>query len=118
MKTEIKEVYKCEHCNKLYQIKRYALEHEKSCSKNPENKKACLDGCTFLIKKDAKVYIGIDHYYTGEPVYENRTLLYCEHKKIFLYPPKSEHKQNYYTEFYDEENENKPMPMTCDNFNY
>ena len=116
MKTEIKEVYKCEYCNKLYQIKRFALEHEKMCSKNPDNKRDCLNGCNHLRKKYAKVWIGIDDYHTGEPIYEFKTLFYCEKKKTFLYPPKSEHKGNYYTEFYDEENENNPMPKECDEY--
>jgi len=112
MKTETKEIYKCEYCNKLYQIKRYALQHEKQCPKNPENDRPCFN-CEFLRKKEAKVWIWIDNYYTGEPVYETKDLLFCDKKKIFLYPPKSEHKGNYYTEFWNEENSNNPMPKEC-----
>jgi hypothetical protein len=116
MKTEIREVYKCEYCNKMYQRKRFALEHEKICSKNPENKRACLDGCIHLTKKKVEVKDRIDDYYTGEIEYVIRTLFYCDKKKIFLYPPECEYKDNYYTNFYNEEDENKPMPKECDEY--
>ena len=113
METETKEIYKCDFCSRWYQLKRFAESHEKSCTRNPDNYRRCLDNCKHLVKKGAKVYIGIDEYYTSEPIYETRTLLFCEKKSMFLYPPKVEHKGNYYTEFYDEENENKPMMKEC-----
>jgi len=50
MKTEYKEIYKCDYCNKLYQIKSYAIKHEKICQKNPINYRPCLS-CEYLIKK-------------------------------------------------------------------
>ena len=118
MKTETREIYKCEHCNKLYQRKSFAIKHEIACSKNPENKRACLDGCEFLTKKDTKVYIGIEDCHSGEPIYESRSLCYCSKKEVFLYPPKVEHKGNAYTEFYDEEKENNPMPIECKDFKF
>lgn len=116
MKTEIKEIYRCDHCNKLYLRKHATVNHEKVCSKNTDNFRKCLDGCVHLIKKDAKVYIGVDDYYSGEPYYWDKSLLYCDKKKTFLYPPKSEHKNNFFTEFEDENNENNPMPKECDLF--
>jgi len=63
MKIETKEIYKCEHCNKLYQIKSKCLEHEKTCSKNPDNQRACF-GCRHLEKKNYTIYE--DHPYSGE----------------------------------------------------
>ena len=112
MKTEIKEVYKCEYCNKLYQRKHAAIQHENGCSKNPNNKRACIvDGiaCDHLIKK--RVW----HYF-DTPFGEDKQqvdLLYCGHKKIFMYPPKVEAKKNWF-ELGDELNE--PMPKECDDY--
>lgn len=51
MITQTKEIYKCEHCRKLYQIKRFTELHEKMCNKNPENQRACFT-CKFLEKKE------------------------------------------------------------------
>ncbi|WP_372934957.1 hypothetical protein [Mariniphaga sediminis] len=113
MKTKQSTIYECEFCGKYYKRKHYAEYHEGMCPKNPYNQRACF-GCSHLIKKDAKVWIGIDNYYSGEPYYEQRTLLYCQKKQTFLYPPKAENKGNYFTEFYNEENENNPMPKECE----
>jgi len=112
MKTEIKEIYKCDHCNKLYQIKSFAIKHEERCSKNPENFRACF-GCEHLGKKDAKVHTGYDDYFSCEPIYEFKTLLFCSKKNTFLYPPISEHKGNVYSEFDDDSQQNNPMPKEC-----
>ena len=54
MKTETKEIYKCEHCNKLYQLKNWCLVHEKACSKNPDNDRACF-GCQYLTKQNETI---------------------------------------------------------------
>ena len=86
------------------------------CNKNPENERACLSRCDFLIKKDAKVYIGIDDYYTREPIYESKSLFYCKKKKTYLIHPKSEHKGNYWSEFYEDDQENNPMPKECEDY--
>jgi len=107
MITEIKEVYKCEYCRKLYQIKRFAIYHESICKKNPENYRVCF-GCKFLVKKE--VTIKDDHPVMGETEY-NRDLLFCTSKNIFLHPPIVEHKGNAY-ELGDELNE--PMPDECE----
>ena len=118
MKTQTIEVYKCEYCNKLYQRKSACLKHEKQCNKNPDNNRMCLNSCKHLIKKDTKVYIGIDDYYSSEPIYETKSLLFCAKKNTYLYTPKSEHKGNYYTEFYNENEENNPMPKECDVYKF
>jgi len=108
MKIEIKEIYRCEYCNKLYQRKYAAIQHEKICKKNPDNKRACMVNgfvCDHLTKKRAWY-----HY----PDEENKcevNLLYCEYKKIFLYPPKIEVKGNW---FELDEELNEPMPKQCD----
>lgn len=106
MKTEIREVYKCDHCNKMYQIKSYALKHEKSCSKNPENERACLN-CPFLEMKETTIYHDTGHGEREEKI----NLFHCEKIGSFLYPPKVEHKNN---AIELEDDTNKPMLKTCE----
>lgn len=107
MIIETKEVYKCEHCRKLYQIKKFAIIHEQVCKKNPENYRACF-GCKFLIKKEATIFE--DHPMMGESQYD-ANILFCSSKNIFVYPPIVEHKGNSF-ELGDELNE--PMPIECE----
>lgn len=105
MKIETKEIYKCEYCNKLYQIKRFAERHEEICFRNPINDRNCLH-CRYLDKKDYE-----EHYdtYRGS---DSRILklFYCDKIKSFLYPPKVEIKGND-IELPDEYNE--PMKTDC-----
>lgn len=58
MIIQTKEIYKCEYCRKIYQIKRFAESHEKMCKKNPENNRACF-GCNFLQKKEVEVKLAL-----------------------------------------------------------
>jgi hypothetical protein len=107
MKTETKEVYKCDFCKKMYQRKNACANHEVSCSKNPENNRACF-GCPHLVKKTTQIYIdGYDGFETEQDI----ELLFCEAKDIFLYPPKVEIKKNSY-DLGDDLNE--PMPKECE----
>ena len=109
MLIQTKEIYKCEHCNKLYQIKRFCESHELSCNKNPANQRACFR-CVHLGKKNHTLYN--DHPMGGETT-RVVSLLHCKHFGNFLYPPKVEHKKNYHE---TDEIENSPMPMVCNGF--
>ncbi len=108
MKTETREIYRCEYCKKVYLIKKACEIHETRCTKNPENFRACF-GCYNTIKKEVTIYY--DHY-DGEHEYQ-RELLYCKAKDIFIYPPIIEHKGNA-IDLGDKINE--PMPKECDKF--
>lgn len=90
MKIEIKEIYKCGYCNKLYQIKSFCEKHEIQCHKNPDNYRQCLDYCPHLSKQKTTLYYDT---YQGE---DERivNVFYCEKNECFLYPPKVEHKNN------------------------
>jgi hypothetical protein len=104
MKIETREVYKCDHCNKLYQIKNPCITHEKICTKNPDNKRDCF-GCDYLDKKEA--IVKGDGYLFGDTK-ANR--LFCSKFKTFLYPPKIE----YYKSYDDIEGfDNNAMPKEC-----
>lgn len=104
MIIEIKEVYKCEYCRKLYQLKRFAELHEKMCSKNPENSRKCF-GCKHLGKKKTEVY--------DCEMPRRVELLYCSKIDSFLYPPKVEHKKNWHE---TDPMPNNPMRRKCDKF--
>lgn len=107
MIIEIREIYKCGHCRKVYQKKGFCESHEKSCLKNPNNYRPCF-GCNHLSKRK---YL---HYYDN-PMGESKTtlkLLYCNKFNNFTYPPKVEYKKN----VIDTDPENKPMPLICNSF--
>ena len=105
MITETKEIYKCEFCKKLYQVRHFAVLHEKRCFRNPNNDRACF-GCLRLTKKETTI---IKDGYNGE-YEETVNLCYCIVKDIYLYPPQVEQKENAIE--LDEES-NEPMPRTC-----
>jgi len=103
MKTITKPTYKCDFCNKLYQIKNRAEFHEKICKSNPENKRACY-GCESLTKKL--------HVEEGEYYHNERTLLYCNHHKQWMHTPQSEIRDN----VIETGEGNVLMPKECKNF--
>ena len=108
MITETKEIYKCSHCRKLYQIKTACINHEKGCHKSPYNERVCFN-CPFLDKKFTTI-----HYDTGYGEDERSIeLLHCSKIDSFLYPPKVEHKGNMF-ELGDESNQ--PMKSTCEHY--
>ena len=107
MIIETKEIYKCDFCRKLYQIKRFAEVHEQLCYKNPENNRPCYS-CPNLEKRTTEIYY---QDYNGHDMERNVDLLYCTSKEIFLYPPKVEYKKNWHD--LDEET-NEPMPRSCE----
>jgi hypothetical protein len=106
MKVEIKEIYKCDFCNKLYQVKRFAEYHEKGCSKNPENERPCFN-CHNMEKRETEI---TGNYYNGSEWERKVDLFYCKAKNIFLHTPKNELKGNAF-ELGDDLNE--PMPKLC-----
>jgi hypothetical protein len=109
MKTETREIYKCDHCRKMYQIKNACIKHEKKCSKNPKNIRKCFE-CKHCVLKKADAWV---ESYDQGMIEETVTSFYCESKKVFMHPPKAEHKGNVYD--FDQV-ENLPMPMECPKF--
>lgn len=108
MITEKKEIYKCEFCRKIYQMKRAAEFHELICTKNPTNKRPCF-GCDNIEKRDIVKY---EDYYGGNEVKRTINVLYCKAKDVYLYPPKVEIKNN----ALDFGETNEPMPKDCDKY--
>lgn len=106
MKTEIKEIYKCDFCNKLYQKKAACEAHEFICFKNPDNKRPCY-GCIHLEKIKADLYFDT---FQGEGC-RKVDVFHCNAKDIYIHTPQVEAKGNAF-EFGDKLNE--PMPKQCD----
>jgi len=113
MIIETREIYKCDHCRKVYQIKSACIKHEHKCKKNKANHIRCFDGCIYLVKKETEV----THFdYNGHDHQEKKSLLYCESKKIFLYP--YWFNNPVLQEDIKDEVDNVQMPKECDKFNY
>lgn len=113
MIVETKEVYRCGFCNKFYQRKHACLKHEVRCNKNPENERKCFT-CEHLCMKESRVDIGIDGYYTGEPIIEPKDAFFCNKLKVHLKLPISVHKGLSY-DFV--KYENIPMKKECELYN-
>ena len=111
MKTEIREIYKCDHCNKLYQVKRFAIAHEEICSSNPDNRRPCFE-CSNLCKKKVDIYYDMPW---GSEAARSLAVLYCKENKTYLYPPKVEIRGN---AFDLGDHLNEPMPKSCDKVNH
>lgn len=108
MKTRTIEVYNCDYCNKLYQVKKAVIQHELICTKNPVNKRPCFE-CEHLTKAEYKIYFDA---FDGEHE-KTVNILYCKKKQIFVYPPRVEIKNNAYELGYMK---NEPMPKDCNLF--
>jgi len=81
-------IYRCEHCNKLYQIGSACIKHELKCDHNKENWTACT-GCVFL--KNTTKDLSYENDY-GYEVIRQSNAFFCDAKNIGLYPPKAVHK--------------------------
>lgn len=108
MKTETREIYKCEHCKKLYQIASYCIKHEVICHKNPENARLCLK-CPFLEMKETTIY----HDTGFGEISQEVKLFHCQKVDSYLYPPVVELKGNA-IELGDDHNE--PMKKECEHY--
>ena len=114
MKTETKEIYKCDHCNKLYQRKHACISHEPKCRKNPLNIPKCV-GCKYLTEVDIEYQ---RHYETfGDCELSSSSAFRCEKKDVFMYHPiveLGEYGVPDYSEFEGNEIEQHRMPTSCE----
>lgn len=83
MKEKLRMVYNCEHCNKLYLVKYYALRHEDWCGSNPKNWPKCGD-CKYLREIKKEVFTGSEDY----GYHRECKSFFCDKKQIGLYPAK------------------------------
>ena len=104
---EVKRVFRCEHCNKLFQLQTACAYHEKICNKNSENFRPC-HSCPSLTKRT--VYHTHERY--GLETEHPLNLLFCKSKQHFLITPKTEIKGNQW----DVDEIVTPMPKQCDHY--
>ncbi len=113
MITETREIYKCEHCRKLYQRKNACEKHEKGCGHNPDNWRACHE-CLELGKRNVEIYQADPN---GTDTANRRVnILHCRKRCVYIYPPQVEAKKNWFDQedINDGNTPNEPMPKECE----
>lgn len=108
MKTETKEIYKCDHCKKLYQVKAACIKHEAGCKKNPDYFRPC-HSCAVL--RMVKETIWVDCGYSFGEEEKQVSVLFCEKMDCFIHPPSVAAKGN---AFEMDDKENIEMPKECE----
>ena len=109
MKTETKEIYKCDHCNKWYQRKHLCEKHESCCKKDPKYLRPC-HSCPILKKVKHTIWAGYGDQFGNEQEREVE-VLFCEKRDCFIYPPSVAAKGNAF-DMGDKCNEE--MPKQCE----
>ncbi len=107
MKTRIRTIYYCDHCNKKYIQKKACETHEKFCKKNPEHQSICWE-CKCLQKREVDVEVGDE--------YSRRTLLaktyYCSNLNKNIHP-RFLNTGRYIENEIITQNNIEPMPSQC-----
>lgn len=124
VKKEVREIFRCEHCGKVYLIERYCVPHEDVCKKNPLNTHPCFD-CKHCEGSDEQV--GCDyHPYMGE--YDTKEIVpwFCSKLKQHMLTRrmairvKRKHRFSDFLAEYDEKRElcveRKVMPRVCSEY--
>lgn len=103
-------VYTCEHCKRKMFRRHSMVSHEKWCTSNPSNIKACSN-CSFIESVEHEYYTDGD--YGDNRVRTNK--FHCKALDKFMYPMKAERKglvEKYPATFEDQ----VPMPKYCNSF--
>lgn len=86
------------------------VKHEQTCIKNPENLKACFNGCVHLRTEEVEIHIG--YSYDGDPETKISGCFNCVKLKKLMYSFKAEQRglpQAYPDDFEGQEK----MPGEC-----
>lgn len=119
MKTDVRTVYHCEHCNKISLNKGAMTLHEDKCKRNPVNRSYCI-GCKHLTVEDIEYNDKPDEcdYDEFAPSVRPRRRFICDIDNKVMYHPKvrtfSKKKRELIFSI-----SQKPMPNEveeCDNF--
>lgn len=119
MKTDVRTVYHCEHCNKISLNKGAMTLHEDKCKRNPVNRSYCI-GCKHLTVEDIEYNDKPDEcdYDEFAPSVRLRRRFICDIDNKVMYHPKvrtfSKKKRELIFSI-----SQKPMPNEveeCDNF--
>lgn len=114
MKTDVRTVYHCEHCNKISLNKGAMTLHEDKCKRNPVNRSYCI-GCKDIEYNDKPDECDYDEF---APSVRPRRRFICDIDNKVMYHPKvrtfSKKKRELIFSI-----SQKPMPNEveeCDNF--
>lgn len=119
MKTDVRTVYHCEHCNKISLNKGAMTLHEDKCKRTPVNRSYCI-GCKHLTVEDIEYNDKPDEcdYDEFAPSVRPRRRFICDIDNKVMYHPKvrtfSKKKRELIFSI-----SQKPMPNEveeCDNF--
>ena len=110
MKTETREIYKCDYCNKAYQLKRFCAQHEIACKKRPDYLRPC-HSCKNLEKVRETILAGYGGDMNGNEAERVVEVLFCNKIDCFIYPPSVAAKGN---AFDMGEKLNVEMPKGCE----
>lgn len=118
MITETREIYKCQHCRKVYQIKHYCESHELQCKNNPDNFMICHD-CKHSEKKTVRICklvgcLGENMGVSETEEYRNQRMIHCKERDLYVYPNWLSNPVQ--QEEMPNEEENIVMPNKCDHF--
>ncbi|EJL66275.1 hypothetical protein [Flavobacterium sp. CF136] len=117
-KIENVTLYKCDFCKKELKRKHAMDTHEKICNCNPENKKACMNGCIHLEKEELDV--DFESYYdygNEEQHYSTKKILVFKCAKLDkLMFPWSIERKNLHVEYPSTFEYQEPMPKKCSDF--
>jgi len=103
-------IYRCDHCKKRYEIKRFAIQHEERCFQNPANNRPCFN-CQHLEKKSVDFYF--DTFQGGDS--RKVEVFFCNKLQNYLQTPQNVFKGNgFLAEDLEGDFENLPMPVKCE----
>ena len=119
MRTDVRTVYHCEHCNKISLSKGAMTLHEDKCRRNPLNRACCI-GCNHLIVEDIEYKDNLSECNSDDfiPSVRPYRRFICDIDNKVMYHPKirtfSKEKRDLIIGI-----SQKPMPNAhegCDNF--
>ena len=108
MKTETREIYKCDHCRKVYQVKNACAIHEFNCTRNPKNIAAC-GGCVFMEERPTEYFYDTGY---GESSAKS-TKFHCKKLDKDMYPYKAI-RLGLLDKYPEQFEEQEQMPTTCE----
>lgn len=117
MKTiENVTIYKCDFCDKKLYRKHAMVNHESKCYNNPENHRACLNGCKYLETRKIEYETGVMDMW-GEPLTRVGNTFFCNKFSKYMLHPKVENEELLMYVYDDEEGvEQSSMLKECEEF--
>jgi len=119
MKEQVVTLFKCDFCSKELKRKHAMISHEKNCGRNPNNHKACFNGCKHLVQVEEMIWFDNPGYhpdYNDDEGERRKVKVFkCELLEKLMYPFNIEKRglpEKYPSTYEDQE----PMPKNCDKF--